>query len=66
MIWRLAKEVEILEAQNGYQSVSVGLATFLAFFPPLALAYLQSEVNRHWLMHARQVWLRRRNVQGTV
>ncbi len=61
MIWRLAKDVQSLEKQNGYQSVSVALATFLGFFPPLALAYLQSEVNRHWLLHARQVWLRRRS-----
>ncbi len=60
MIWHLAKQVQALEQQNSYRSVSIILAMFLSFCPPLALAYLQSEVNRHWLLHARQVWLKKR------
>lgn len=53
MIYRLAQVVEGMETQNHYRKVSPSLAACLAVFPPFAMAYLQSAVNQHWLLHVK-------------
>lgn len=60
MIFRLAKLVEDMEAQNKYRSVSAWVATLFAVFPPFALAYLQDAANRHWLLHTKHTLVKKR------
>ncbi|MBP9706435.1 MAG: hypothetical protein KBD78_02260 [Oligoflexales bacterium] len=49
----LARQIRILERQNGYEKTTVYLVFFLALFPPLAAMYLQSSLNRHWRLHVQ-------------
>jgi len=60
LTYRLAKQVRAMEAQNKYQYTSPALATALAIIPPLAVVYLQQALNRHWLLHAKHVVVKRR------
>ena len=53
MIYRLAKQLVAMEEQNKYRYTSPILAVSLAILPPLAMAYLQHALNRHWLLHAK-------------
>jgi len=59
MIYRLAKLMIEMEAQNKYRSVSVFAAMTFGIFPPFALAYLQDAANRHWLLHVRHAVVKR-------
>ena len=60
LTYRLAQQVRAMEAQNKYQYTSPALATALAVIPPLAVVYLQQALNRHWLLHAKHVVVKRR------
>ena len=60
LTYRLAKQVRAMEAQNKYQYTSPALAMALAIVPPLAVTYLQQALNRHWLLHAKHVVVKRR------
>ncbi len=60
LTYRLATQVRTMEAQNKYQYTSPALATALAMIPPLAVVYLQQALNRHWLLHAKHVVVKRR------
>ncbi len=60
MIYKLAKLVSEMEAQNKYRSVSPGVAALFGVFPPFALAYIQDAVNRHWLMHTKHTLVKKR------
>lgn len=53
MVFRLAKAMQAIEAQNRYAGISAPAAAVFALFPPLALIYLQEAANRHWLLHAK-------------
>jgi hypothetical protein len=59
MIYKLAKLMIEMEAQNKYRSVSVFAALIFGIFPPFALAYLQDAANRHWLLHVRHAVVKR-------
>lgn len=52
-IYRFARFILQMEVQNHYARTSPLLATILAFCPPLAIFYLQSALNHHWLLHVR-------------
>ncbi len=60
MIYRLAKLVTEMEAQNKYRSVSPWVATVFGLFPPFALAYLQDAANRHWMLHTKHTLVKKR------
>lgn len=60
MIYRLAKLMTEMEAQNKYRSVSPWVATIFGLFPPFALAYLQDAANRHWLLHTKHTLVKKR------
>lgn len=52
---RLADKIQQMELQNNYHSISVPGAVILGLCPPLANAYLQSKLNKHWKLHALSV-----------
>jgi len=58
--YKLAAKVREMESQNKYGHISPALAAVMAILPPLALGYLQSALNRHWLLHAKHLILKRR------
>ena len=58
--YKLAAKVREMEAQNKYRHTSPPLAALMAILPPVALGYLQSALNRHWLLHAKHLILKRR------
>lgn len=60
MIYKLAKLMTDMEAQNKYRSVSPWVATVFGCFPPFALAYLQDAANRHWMLHTRHTLVKKR------
>jgi hypothetical protein len=60
MTYRLAVQIREMEIQNKYRRVSTLAAAVLAVVPPFALVYLQSAVNRHWLLHAKHLVMKRR------
>lgn len=49
--WMLARLMSEVEIQNGYKTISPGLATILAIVPPFYMLSLQSAMNRHWRLH---------------
>ncbi len=51
--YRLAKLLNMAESQNQYRKTSPALAAALAILPPLAMIYLQRNINFHWKMHAK-------------
>lgn len=51
IVYQLAKKLVAMERQNGYQSTSPLFAATVAVIPPLAVAYLNSRLNRHWDLH---------------
>lgn len=66
LTFKLAAQVRAMEAQNKYLNTSPAFATALAVFPPLAMAYLQRALNRHWLLHAKHLVVKRRTQAGSV
>ena len=57
--YHLAVSIGQMEAQNRYRHVSPVKAALCGIFPPLAVAYLQAQMNRHWLLHAKHLVLKR-------
>jgi hypothetical protein len=51
--YALAKNIRTMEMQNGYRSISPPLACVLGVLPPLAVFYIQSAANDHWLLHVK-------------
>jgi hypothetical protein len=60
MIYRLAKLMTEMEAQNKYRSITPWVATLCGVFPPFALAYLQDAANRHWMLHTKHTLVKKR------
>ena len=52
---RLAEKIQQMELQNNYHATSVPAATLLGLCPPIANAYLQAKLNKHWKLHALNV-----------
>lgn len=50
---KLAKEVQAMERDNNYQRTKSWTTGLLALVPPLAMMYLQGQVNHHWKLHVR-------------
>ncbi len=59
-VYRLACQIREMEKQNKYTYINPGLAMLTAFLPPVALFYVQGALNRHWLLHAKHLILKRR------
>jgi hypothetical protein len=58
-IFKLARMIQQMEKENGYQHTHAGLAVALAVFPPLSMVYLQRCANRHWQAHIQAEWKNR-------
>ena len=50
-IYSLARLVLQMEVQNHYRRTSPLISFLLAIFPPFAVIYLQTAINRHWRLH---------------
>jgi hypothetical protein len=50
---KLASGIAVMERQNGYQWTSPTKAMWLSLFPPCAIYYMQSAINRHWKLHVK-------------
>ncbi len=55
MTYCLAAMIQRAEHQNQYSVTSPVLAAFLSLFPPFAVMYLQSALNKHWDLHVRSM-----------
>lgn len=51
----LAREVKRIEEENGYSRTMMWVVVLCSLAPPLALAYLQQSLNRHWQLHLKYV-----------
>lgn len=55
VFFRLARFLELAEAQIGYQRTRAGLAATLGVIPPFAIFYLQRRFNEYWHRKAQMV-----------
>lgn len=55
MVYCLAAMIQRAEQQNQYSVTSPILAAVLSLFPPFAVMYLQSALNKHWDLHVRSI-----------
>lgn len=50
-----ARMLHRMETQNHYQKTHPWIVFFLALVPPLAISYLQENINKHWMLHVVNV-----------
>lgn len=61
MTYRLALILKGMEEENQYAKTIPWLAALLSLLPPLAMIYLQSQANTHWLLHVRHTMIKKKS-----